>query len=56
VLGSGKYPPTLGEILSGPHQVRAITGGTGQHFGAREKISIIFRGDGTYQHLILLLE
>ena len=52
VLGLGKYPPRLGKILSGPPQVRAISGGTGRHFGARGKISTIFRGDGTYQHLI----
>jgi hypothetical protein len=30
MLGLGKYPPTLGEIIAGLPQVRAITGGTGR--------------------------
>jgi hypothetical protein len=55
MLGLGKYPPTLGEIIAGLPQVRAITGGTGRHLGTRGKMSTLFWDDGTRQHVIIFL-
>jgi hypothetical protein len=57
VGGKSVYPHTdKAEIIINQPQLRAIIGGTGSFIGARGQIITTRNDDGTYQHLIELVE
>ena len=56
ILGLSKYPSTPGEIIDGIPVVRAISGGTGRYLGSRGQISTIRKNDGSYEHVVILLD
>ena len=56
VGGHEIHPPdSAAEMVPGEPQVRAITGGTGTFIGARGEISTVRNEDGTYVHVLTLL-
>ena len=54
--GSAVYPTTASEMAPSAPQVRAITGGTGTYMGARGQVTTTHNADGTYTHVVELLQ
>jgi hypothetical protein len=54
--GSAVYPTTASEMAPSAPQVRAITGGTGAYMGARGQVTTTHNADGTYTHVVELLQ
>lgn len=57
VTGSAKYPHKGdGQMSENQPQLRAIIGGTGLYMGSRGQVQTSRNSDGTYKHLIQLME
>ena len=58
VVGGKSIYPNIdkSEIVENQPQLRAIIGGTGSFIGARGQISTKRNDDGTYEHLVELVE
>ena len=57
VGGKSVYPKTLGaEFTKQIPQIRAVIGGTGAYMGARGQLTTTRNEDGTYEHLIELMD
>jgi hypothetical protein len=54
--GSAVYPTNVFEMKTSVPQVRAITGGTGAYIGARGQVTTTRNEDGTYTHVVELLQ
>ncbi|MFM8303317.1 MAG: hypothetical protein ACKOA9_03305 [Actinomycetota bacterium] len=56
VLSLSYYDLGQREMTAGRPVVRAIVGGTGRYIGARGEVRTLRRPDGTYQHILTLLD
>ena len=56
LTGSALYPSTESEMPPSAPQIRAITGGTGTYIGARGQVTTTRNADGTYTHVVELLQ
>lgn len=56
VAGRSVYKGTNQEIDAGTPQLRAVIGGTGDYIGARGQVSTTRNADGSYDHVVELLD
>ncbi len=56
VAGRSTFSPTSPEIANNSPQVRAIIGGTGRFIGAQGQVTTVRNPDGSYDHIVELLE
>ena len=55
VAGRSTFSPASPEIANGSPQVRAIIGGTGKFIGALGQVTTVRNPDGSYDHIVELL-
>ena len=56
IAGKSVYMGTNQEIEADTPQLRAVIGGTGDYMGARGQVSTTRNSDGTYEHVVDLLD
>ena len=56
IAGKRQFPRGQKEISAGKEQLYAIIGGTGDFIGARGQLATMRNADGSYDHVITLLD